>query len=221
MAAKIVAPMTIGALPFAIITGAVTVNAGISPANSFLMSILISAGASQVAAIDLIVKNSPIIVVVLTGLMINLRLVMYSASIAPYLQGAGFWKKFLLSFILFDQSYAVSIMEFSRPDTTVHKTSFYLGASLTVLFIWQIGIIIGILLGNSIPASWSLDFAVPLTFLFLLITVLKGKPMLLAAVAATFVSVGAGGLPFNLNIILGAIAGIGMGYWAERSRKNA
>lgn len=212
--------MTIGALPFAIITGAVTVNAGISPVNSFLMSILISAGASQIAAIDLIVKNAPMIVVILTGLMINLRLVMYSASIAPHLQEAGFWKKFLLSFILFDQSYAVSIMEFSRKDSTVHRISFYLGASLTVLLIWQTGIIAGILLGGSIPASWSLDFAVPLTFLFLLITILRGKPMLLAAIAAAFVAVGAGGLPFNLNIILGALAGIAMGYWAERSGKN-
>lgn len=213
--------MVIGSAPFAIITGAVTVNAGISPTNSFLMSILISAGASQIAAIDLIVKQAPMAVVILTGLMINLRLVMYSASIAPYLSGAGFWKKFLLSFILFDQSYAVSILEFSRPDSTADRISFYMGASLTVLFVWQIGVIIGILLGGAIPASWSLDFAVPLTFLFLLIATLRDKPMLLAAAAATFVSVGAGALPFNLNILLGALAGIAMGFWAERTRKKA
>lgn len=213
--------MAVGSSPFAIITGAVTVNAGISPAKSFLMNFLISAGASQIAAIELIVKGAPMLIVILTGLMINLRLVMFSASVAPHLQGTRLWTKLGLSFLLYDQSYAVSIMEFSRPGTQVHKVSYYLGASLTVLLIWQIGVAIGIMLGGAIPSSWSLDFAVPLTFLFLLIATLKDKPMLVAALAATFVSVGAGALPFNLNIILGALSGIIAGYWAERSRQKA
>ncbi len=212
--------MVLGSLPFALITGAITVNAGISPFNSFLMSLFISAGASQVAAVNLIVVQAPLLIIILTGLIINLRLVMYSASIAPYLKEASPWKKLLISFILTDQAYAVSLMEFNRPGSTSHRVSYYLGAAVTVIVIWMIGVVAGICLGNAIPPSWSFDFAIPLTFLLLLIAVLKDKPSLLAAGTSGFIAVGAGQVPYNLNIILGAAAGILAGFWAEKSAKK-
>lgn len=182
------------------------------------MSLLIAAGASQIAAIDLITQQAPLLIVILTGLIINLRLVMYSASIAPYLQDIPAWKKLFFTFILTDQAYAVSLMEFSSPESRVHRPSYYLGAAVTVFVIWMLGVLAGVLLGKAIPASWSLDFAVPLTFMLLLISALKNKPAWMAAGASIFVSVAAGALPYNLNIILGAIAGILTGYWTERSK---
>lgn len=212
-------PLVLGALPFALITGAITVGAGISPVNSMLMSLLIAAGASQIAAIDLITRHAPLFITILTGLIINLRLVMYSASIAPYLKDVSPWKKLFFSFILTDQAYAVSLMEFTTPDSKVHRPSYYLGAALTVFVIWMIGVLAGVLLGTAIPSSWSLDFAVPLTFMLLLIASLKDKPAFFAAASSVFISVAAGGMPYNLNIILGAISGILAGFWAERSQK--
>lgn len=211
-------PLVLGALPFALITGAITVGAGISALNSMAMSLLIAAGASQIAAIDLITQQAPLLIVILTGLIINLRLVMYSASIAPYLQDIPAWKKLFFTFILTDQAYAVSLMEFTSPESRVHRPSYYLGAAVTVFVIWMLGVLAGVLLGKAIPASWSLDFAVPLTFMLLLISALKNKPAWMAASASVFVSVAAGALPYNLNIILGAIAGILTGYWTERSK---
>lgn len=193
-------------------------GAGISALNSMAMSLLIAAGASQIAAIDLITQQAPLLIVILTGLIINLRLVMYSASIAPYLQDIPAWKKLFFTFILTDQAYAVSLMEFTSPESRVHRPSYYLGAAVTVFVIWMLGVLAGVLLGKAIPASWSLDFAVPLTFMLLLISALKNKPAWMAASASVFVSVAAGALPYNLNIILGAIAGILTGYWTERSK---
>ena len=111
-------------------------------------------------------------------------------------------------------------MEFTSPGSNVHRPSYYLGAALTVFVIWMLGVLAGVLLGAAIPASWSLDFAVPLTFMLLLIAALKDKPTVLAAASSLFISVAAGGLPYNVNIILGALAGILTGYWAERSQQK-
>jgi predicted branched-subunit amino acid permease len=111
-------PLLVGVVPFGLVAGVAAVDAGLSPAAAFGMSVVVFAGASQLAVIELLRSDTPLVVVVLTGVVVNLRMLMYSASIAPYFQRYRTRWKALLAYFLTDQAYAVAIARYTRDDDT-------------------------------------------------------------------------------------------------------
>lgn len=213
---RALAPLSVGIAPFALITGITAVNAGITPLQAVGMSIVVFAGAAQLAVIELLGRDAPLSIVVLTAVVINLRFTMYSASIAPYFRKESTLRQWLGAYILTDQAYALSIAEY-RSDDTESKSGFgfYVGAAAGLWFIWQIGTAVGALLGASVPAGLSLEFAVPLTFMALAFPAIEGRPTAAAAAVAAAVAVLATPLPFNLGLLSAAFAGIGVGVLLE------
>jgi 4-azaleucine resistance transporter AzlC len=208
-------PILLGILPFSMITGVAAVSVGVPKMHALALSVFVFAGASQLAALELIDQHAPALIVILTALVINLRFVMYSASIAPHFQRLpGRWKR-PLAYLLTDQAYALSISRFKKnPQTS--RGWYYLGAAGTLWVTWQTGTTAGILLGAQIPASWSLDFAIPLTFLAILVPLLDERAVKAAALTAAVVAVAAKTLPFNLALPLAALTGIGIGLIVEK-----
>jgi predicted branched-subunit amino acid permease len=111
-------PLLVGVVPFGLVVGVAAVDAGLPPAAAFGMSIVVFAGASQLAVIELLRSDTPLVLVVLTGVIVNLRILMYSASIAPYFQQYRTRWKALLAYFLTDQAYAVAIARYTRDDGT-------------------------------------------------------------------------------------------------------
>lgn len=212
-----VAPIIPGVVPFGMICGVTAVKAGLSPAAAMGMSVLIFAGASQLAAIQLLAAGALPLVIVFTALVINLRFSMYSASLAPHFQHLPKRWRWPLAYLLTDQAYAMSINRYlsGAPSAHEHKHWFYLGVAVTMWFTWQPATAAGILLGAAVPASWSLDFAIPLTFMALLVPGLRDRPTLIAAGVGGGVAVLAAALPFNLGLVLAAVSGIAAGVVAE------
>lgn len=213
---RAVGPILLGVVPFGLIAGVTAVNAGISPLQAVGMSVIVFAGAAQLAAIDLIGRSAPIAVVVLTVVVINLRFVMYSASIAPYFRQLAAPWKWLSAYVLTDQAYAVSLTEFraTAPDERSRKW-FYLGAASMLWIVWQISTFAGAAVGASMPAGLSLEFAVPLTFMALLVPALDDRATVVAALVAGTVGVVGAVLPFNLGLITAALVGIAAGVTLE------
>lgn len=219
--AKAVSPILLGVIPFGLITGAVSVSAGIPVWGASVMSLVVFAGASQLAAIQLMADHASLWVVVATGLVINARYLMYSASIAPHFNGSSLTKKSVLAYILTDQAYAVSIARFNENDgETVHKPSYYFGTALVMWAGFNASTIAGAMLGAFIPAGWNLDFAIPLTFIALIIPTVADRPALMAALVSGAVALLANGLPYNLGLMAAAASGILVGYRAERSKNH-
>jgi len=213
---KAITPILLGVVPFATIAGIAAVEIGLSPGLAIGMSLLMFAGASQLAAIQLLALEASPFIIVLTALIINLRFVMYSASLAPHLKQASPRLKALLAYLLTDQAYAVSISQFTKqPAKRSHRHWFYLGAALAMWVTWQTGAALGALLGTQVPASWSLDFAIPLTFLALAVPTIKDRATLAAALGGGLVAVAAFSLPYNLGLVGGALGGISLGVWLE------
>ncbi len=127
--------------------------------------------------------------------------------------------RWLLSYLLTDEAYAVAVLHYQDEETAVtHKHWFFLGCGLTLWLSWQASTAVGVFLGAQIPESWSLDFTLALTFIGLVMPVLKDRPNLAAALTAGGVAVLAAGLPFKLGLILAAIAGIGVGVILDKSQ---
>ena len=211
---RVAVPITLGVVPFGMVAGVAAVSVGVPAIQALAMSVVIFAGASQLAATELIGQNAPVAVVVLTVIVVNLRLVMYSASIAPYFERqSGRWKAWL-AYLLTDQAYAVSVMEFRNDDST-NRRWYYLGVATPLWVTWQAATVAGILLGSEVPASWHLEFAVPLVFLAVLVPAVTDRTTVVTAVVGGAVAVAAHGLPFNLGLLTAAVAGIAAGLLVE------
>ncbi|MCP4574011.1 MAG: AzlC family ABC transporter permease [bacterium] len=214
--ARDTAPILPGVLPFGMIYGAAAVAAGLSPTLAQGMSVALFAGASQVAAVDLLVRDAGWLTILVAILVINSRFVMYGAALAPSLPRLSGPRGILASYILTDQSFAVTLARSRQDPDPERRLSYFLGSSVTLWCTWQLGTLGGILVGAVIPPSWQLEFSIPLMFLALLFPVLRDRPSWLAAAVAGMVVIAAKGLPHNLGLIVGVIAGIATGLLAER-----
>lgn len=208
-------PILLGAIPFAMIFGVTAVNLGLSSVQAMSMSLIVFSGAAQFIALQLAGSGTPLLVILTSTIFINLRLLMYSASIAPHLKEAGGLRKSGLAYLLTDQAYAIAITHFNENPDALHKPSYFLGAGLAQAIAWQIGTAVGIFLGAQVPANWSLDFAMPLTFLALVFPALKNRPAVLAAVAAGLTAIFTAPLPFKLGLVIASLTGIFVGVWLE------
>ncbi|MDJ0829002.1 MAG: AzlC family ABC transporter permease [Desulfobacterales bacterium] len=213
--AKAISPILLGVFPFATIAGITIVSVGVSAFPAIAMSVIVFAGASQIAVADLIGKGAPFIIIVLTALVINLRFMMYSASIAPHFKRIRPASKWTLAYLLTDQAYAVSILKFSAEPDAPNKHWYYAGCAIIMWLTWQIGTVIGVYLGLQVPRSWSLDFAIPLTFMALLLPTVKDVASAAAAIASGCIAVVGLNLPLNTGIIVAAASGIAVGFGIE------
>ncbi|SEO24697.1 4-azaleucine resistance probable transporter AzlC [Halogranum amylolyticum] len=209
-------PLLLGIVPFALVAGVAAADAGLSTLQALGMSVFVFAGASQLAALDLIGSNAPLAVVVLTAAVINLRMLMYSASIAPHFRAAAGRMRAMLAYFLTDQAFALTVARYDHDDTG--QRWYYLGVSLALWSVWQVGTVVGVVVGTGVPDEWGLEFAVPLVFLALLVPALKSRESLAAGVAAGVVAVAGAGLPFNLGLILAAVVGVAVGMFTEARR---
>src|SRR3989304_4760056 len=177
-------PIALGVIPFGLIYGVLAIDAGVLGA-----------------------------VIVATTLVVNLRHMLYSASVAPHVQRLRAGGKWLLAYLLTDEAYAVTITRYNRPDGSLHKHWFFLGAGVTLWTTWQASPAAGIFLGARVDPSWSLDFTLALTFVGLVIPALRDRPSIASAVSAGLVAVVAFNLPYKLGLMLAALTGIAVGLW--------
>ncbi len=217
---KGIAPILVGVIPFSTISGVAAIETGLSPSLAMGMSMIIYAGASQLAALQLIGIGASSLVIIMTAIIINLRFFMYSASLAQFLPRLPFRWKFPTAYWLTDQAYAVAVSRYQSP--TVQGLSeedrlwYFTGAASVMWVSWQAGTLLGVLLGTQVPPELGLDFAIPLTFISLLIPALKSRASIVAALMAGGVVLLADGLPYNLSLMAAALSGIAAGMLAER-----
>lgn len=177
-------PVTLGVLPFGITCGILAVASGMLPAEAIAMSLLVFAGAAQFVSISMIGQGiSGGDIIGFTTLLVNLRHLLMGASLAPYMRRLPLWKQAGLSFGMVDETYAMTM---ARIRTDGYSASYQFGSNLTFYCVWGISTVAGALAGGLIhdPLSWGIDFAMPATFLALLIPRLKDRSTRIVFIAA-------------------------------------
>ncbi|MCW5873428.1 MAG: AzlC family ABC transporter permease [Anaerolineales bacterium] len=212
-------PLLVGALPFGLIYGALGIASGLSPAATAAMSLVVFAGSAQFIAVSLVAANTPALVIALTTLVVNARHMLYSATLAPQLKGLSTRWLVPLGFWLTDESFVVAAKGFEERATLEERKWYLLGSELAMYTNWLLATGLGILAGQAIedPASWGLDFALVVTFIGMLVPMVKGKPELLAVLVAGVTAVLVHGLPHRAGLLLAAVLGILAGVLAERA----
>jgi 4-azaleucine resistance transporter AzlC len=219
-------PILIGVIPFGMIYGVLAMGAGLKTSQAQAMSFIVFAGSAQFIYTQLLHASAPAAVIIFTVAVVNLRHALYSASLAPYLMPLRPGWKWLLAYLLTDEAYAVTITHYQKStsedeagevpaERCAPRHWFFLGAGLALWTTWQASTAAGIALGEVVPASWSLDFTLALTFIALVVPALKDRAGLAAALSAGVTAVLAFALPFKLGLVLAALVGILAGLWSE------
>jgi 4-azaleucine resistance transporter AzlC len=213
-------PILVGVVPFGLIYGATALAAGLSPLMAQAMSVIVFAGSAQFVIVELAAANVPHLVIGATAFVINLRHLLYSASIAPYLRKLAGRHRWLLAYLLTDEAFAVSIIHFQREAEEPAPGWYLAGAGLALWTTWQLSTAAGIFLGASLPSWLPLDFALPLTFIALVVPAIRDRATVGAALSAAIVALLARSLPFGLGLLVAALAGVVAGIVIDRQQRE-
>ena len=211
-------------VPFGMLFGVIAGEAGWSLLQNLAMSVMVIAGASQFTALQLLSENAPTLIVIATALAVNLRLAMYSASLAPYIGTAPLWQRALAAYFLVDQTYGASVgrYETGPAQSVPQRIAYFFGAVTPVCGPWYAATLVGQVAGSAIPPGLALDFAVPITFIAMVGPMLRSLPQVVAAVVSVVAALALAWIPFNLWLIVAAllamVAGAATELWQERRR---
>ena len=229
------APLLLGVAPFGMIYGIAALAAGVPAWLAQLASAIVFAGAAQLVIVQMLAAGAGFIPIALTSGLLNLRHVLYSASMAEYVRHLPRRWRLLLAYVLTDEAYAVAVLRYQQrhageADQAEHTDSgtpaadatadlrhwYFLGAGFTLWAGWQLSTAAGLLFGATIPPEWELDFAVPLTFIALLTLLLRERAGQAAALVAGLGALAFAALPYKLGLVAAIVLGLAAGAWAVR-----
>jgi 4-azaleucine resistance transporter AzlC len=213
------APILLGVIPFGLLFGALAMSAQLSSLMAQAMSSVIFAGSAQFIAAQLVGTGTSGLVVLMVVFVVNLRHALYSASVAPHVQHLNPGWKLLLSYLLTDEAYAVTITHYNRDGDSQNRHWYFLGAGLTLWSSWQVSTAVGIFIGAQIPSNWPLNFVLPLTFIALVVPALKDRASVAAAAVAGLVGLLAMNFPYKTGLLAAALIGILTGLVIEGRQK--
>ena len=207
--ARDMTPMVLGIVPFGLALGAMMGSTDLDPWAAFASAPLILAGAAQLTTLQMLEAGSNPVVIVASALLINLRILLYSASLAPWFTGVRLRMRLLLATSVIDQTHFVAVPRFERGDLDRRgRVAYYTGASIWLVSAWLASQAVAMVLGAELPESARLDMAAPLALIGLLAKSVGTRPSAVAAaVGVGVVTVGAG-LPFHSATLVATVAGI-------------
>tara|TARA_S200000501_G_scaffold307985_1_gene297380 strand:+ start:116 stop:814 length:699 start_codon:yes stop_codon:yes gene_type:complete len=203
-----VSPLMIAVVPFGIIFGVLAIDLGLSPLTTMAMSIIIFGGASQFIFLQLLSAGASSLVILSSVGAVNSRHLLYGAVLSEHMSNFKIIWKIIFSYFLVDESFAVT-NQYLKKSNDKDKVFHSLGSGATVWVVWQITTLIGIFLGSVIPEKLGLSFAVPLTFIALLVDDLRKLlnviVIIISGLVATF---GYEVIPFKAYVIVAAVIGL-------------
>lgn len=211
------APFLLVVGPFGLIFGVAARESGLDMAETLGMSVLVIAGASQFTAVQLLSDQAPAVVVILAGLAVNLRMALYSASLAPYLGDMPIWRRAAAAYWLTDQTFGLSIARFERDAglSQAERAAYFFGAGVLVCLPWYFFTVAGAVAGGGVPDWLALDFAVPVTFIALFAPALRSLPHLAAAAVSVALALALTWLPYSLGLMIAALCAMAAGAAVE------
>lgn len=203
--------------PFGIVFGVVATDAGLTLAQTMGFTIAVIAGAAQLTAVQLMTEHAPTVIVLVTALAVNLRMAMYSASLAPHIGAAPLWQRALIAYLMVDQAYATSILRYEQqPGLSLPaKVAYYFGVVSLICPVWYLGTLAGALVGNQIPESVPIGAAVPIAFIALIGPMLRTLAHVGAALVSVVLALALAWIPYNLGLLVAALAAMAAGALIE------
>ena len=186
-------------------------QAGLGEWGAVALATFAFAGSSQAVLTQFLQGGAPLLIAVLSGLVVNLRMAVYSAAISSRIAGASRKERVLWAAFLVDQTFISNEIRHQRGEHMDHPLAFYLGCALTLWPWWVLMNAIGAFAGAKLPASWQLEFTIPLSFVAMVVPLLKSRAQILAAVAGGLAGVLLYAMPLKTGLIAACVVGMCVG----------
>lgn len=209
----------LGVSAWALVTGIAMVKSGLSVPLALAMTFLVYAGSSQLATLPLIALGSPLWVIWLTGICVNLRFVIFSTLWREHFGHLRRGRRLFMAYLTTDLIFVLFSRRYGGQKPAQEQQSYYWGSALVAWLTWQIPSIAGIFLAQVVPLSWGLGFAGILALLGIALTLLVDKATLVSTVVAGAAAIAAFSLPLRLNILVAIAAAVALGLLFESSEK--
>ena len=213
-----------GIAAWGMMTGVAMVKSGLSLPEALLMGLTVFAGSSQLAAMPLIAAGAPMWVILATAFCVNLRFVVFSAHLRPYIMHQPLWRRMLSGYMTADLSYVLFTRRYPQPssDPTVlmAQDAYWAGNSAVNWASWTIPGLLGIVLANAIPPAWGLGFAGILALLGVLCSLITDRMRAVSAGVAGAAAVAVFALPLKLNILVAIAAAVAICMLLEKPKSS-
>ena len=214
-----------GIAAWSLMTGVAMVKSGIGVFEALLMALIVFAGSSQLAAIPLLIAGAPLWIILATAFCVNLRFVVFSLHLRPYLSHLPTWERLAHGYFTADMSYVLFTRRFPHPaDDAAGRRAQEAYLSGNDLFNWATWVgfgLLGVLLANLVPQAWGLGFAGILCLIGILCSLATTRLRLLAASVAGVVGVAAYALPLKLHIVLAIVVAVALCVACEKASPPA
>tara|TARA_Y100000591_G_scaffold307799_1_gene307517 strand:- start:5625 stop:6314 length:690 start_codon:yes stop_codon:yes gene_type:complete len=215
-----VSPLMIPVVPFGLIFGILAIDIGFSPLATMGMSLIIFGGASQIILLQLFSGGASSLVIISSVGAVNSRHLLYGAVVSEHISDLKLIWKIIISYFLIDQAFARS-NEYFKKSTEKNKYFHLIGGGVTCWIIWQSTTFLGIILGAAIPEKLGLSFAVPLTFLAILIDDFRKINNLIVIVTSGMVAtIGFNFIPYKAYVIVAAFIGLIVAFILTQIKKR-
>ena len=195
-------------VPFGIIFGVLAIELGFNGYTTMGMSIIIFGGASQIIFLQLFSAGASSLIILSSVGAVNSRHLLYGVVLSEHLSDLKLSWKIIISYFLVDQAFAVS-NSYLKKNKDKNKHFHLFGAGVTCWTIWQITTFIGIILGSVIPDKLGLTFAIPLTFLSLLVNDFRKLiNVIVILISGTIATLGYQIIPFKAYVIVASLSGL-------------
>jgi predicted branched-subunit amino acid permease len=201
-------PLLLSVAPFGLVIGVTIAEARVPQLAGWSLSWLVFAGSAQLAAIGLLAHGASALVVIASVAVINLRLGLYGAALAPHWRGTSRWWRFLASYLVIDPTFAVASQSYdgSRSPRLAHRH--YLGAGLVLWGGWLAATGLGVTIGAALPPALRLESIGPLYIIALVVTTIRTSAAWVGVAVASGTAVAASLLPLHLGPAMGMVAGL-------------
>jgi 4-azaleucine resistance transporter AzlC len=206
-------PFMFGSIPFGILFGTLAIAYGLTAASTMTMSLTVFSGSAQFIAIQLVHDGSTLVVVWFATLVLNLRHLLYAATLVDHVRPLSQAWRFPLAAFLTDETFAVMERRYRTQGGSKYAHWYYIASCAGMYANWQFWTFIGVTVGQNYPEvqNWGLEFAVVVTFIGIVVPLLTSAPYWAATITAGVVAVIAYPLPYKLGLMLAALAGIVVG----------
>lgn len=208
-----------GIAAWGVMTGVAMVNSGIDLVSVVFMSLFVFAGSSQLAALPLFAAAAPMWVILATALCVNLRFVVFSLHLRPYVMHLPLATRLCKGYLFADLSYVLFTNRFPRPANDAAgraaQDAYWTGSGATGWVIWAASSLVGVVMAASVPAAWGLGFAGTLALLGITCSLAVSRLRVASAGIAGAAAVAAYALPLKLNILVAIAAAVAFGLLLE------
>ena len=212
-------PFTVMIGPFGALFGVLATAQGMSVFEAMAFSVVVIAGASQFAALQMMQDGAPVLLIILTATAVNLRMAMYSVAMTPHLGTAPLWQRAVIAYFLVDQSFVLGASEYERRTEwgLAEKLAWYAGIVTPICGLWYLATWLGATFGKSVPPQWPLDFIVPVSFLAMISPILLTRAQMLAAAVSIGGTLALWWMPHSSGLLVAALAAMLAGaIWETR-----